>query len=398
MHRVLAAILAALVAATFSPAFAQSLIVEKTNLRTAELHDGRRRHHQERQDRLGSGGHAQRRQVERHPDHALLHRHQPRLRQIRRERQDGGLLGLSDRARQGHRHRQILRLVIRHAGQPQRQGAERGHHGTGQHRSRYRQALRHALSGGDDAGLRQRAEGAGRKPRHQETESRGRRLDGLAASLSMGGELSRQRRAHRRHCRRAARRRLPHRLARRLGSSRSGSIRNGTAATITARSRRSRAEARAQAHHLAGRAVGMGGERPSASQPADPAKPPAAAMDNKFKIEAALETIAASRASVGDANSLLYLAKANQLMNVDPASIKLPVLRALCADRSDFLRAARRGGGQGNERGNGAIAGPDRPSQRGDRRRPAGRQDQGVPGEVIGWRAASCRNAGCAAT
>ena len=60
--------------------------------------------------------------------------------------------------------------------------------------------------------------------------------------------------------------------------------------------------------------------------PADPAKPPAAAMDNKFKIEAALETIAASRASVGDANSLLYLAKANQLMNVDPASIKLPVL------------------------------------------------------------------------
>ncbi len=62
------------------------------------------------------------------------------------------------------------------------------------------------------------------------------------------------------------------------------------------------------------------------TQPADPAKPPAAAMDNQFKIEAALEAIAASRASVGDANSLLYLAKANQLMNVDPAAIKVPVL------------------------------------------------------------------------
>ena len=32
------------------------------------------------EDRLGIGGHAQRRQVERDPDHALLHRHQPRVR------------------------------------------------------------------------------------------------------------------------------------------------------------------------------------------------------------------------------------------------------------------------------------------------------------------------------
>jgi len=60
--------------------------------------------------------------------------------------------------------------------------------------------------------------------------------------------------------------------------------------------------------------------------PADPAKDPAAAMDNKFKIEAALDTIAAARAATSDANSLLYLVKANQLINVDPASIKAPVL------------------------------------------------------------------------
>ena len=61
-------------------------------------------------------------------------------------------------------------------------------------------------------------------------------------------------------------------------------------------------------------------------QPADPAKDPAAAMGNKFKIEATLETVAAARAAASDANSLLYLVKANQLANVDPASIKAPVL------------------------------------------------------------------------
>ena len=60
--------------------------------------------------------------------------------------------------------------------------------------------------------------------------------------------------------------------------------------------------------------------------PADAAKDPAAAMDNKFKIEAALETVAAARAAVADANSLLYLVKANQLANVDPGKIKAKTL------------------------------------------------------------------------
>ncbi len=140
-------------------------------------------------------------------------------------------------------------------------------HGAGQHQSRHRQALRHELSGGDDAGLRQRAEGADRKPRHQEAQSRGRRLDGLAAGLSVGGELSRQRRAHRRHCRRAARRRLSHRLARRLvGADQARSemerrrlLRQGPAGRGL--------EARAQAHHLAGRASRNGRRRPSAPSP-----------------------------------------------------------------------------------------------------------------------------------
>ncbi len=60
--------------------------------------------------------------------------------------------------------------------------------------------------------------------------------------------------------------------------------------------------------------------------PADVAKDPAKAMDNKFKIEATLENAAASRAKVADANSFLYLAKASQLAAVDPKKIKLPAL------------------------------------------------------------------------
>ena len=60
--------------------------------------------------------------------------------------------------------------------------------------------------------------------------------------------------------------------------------------------------------------------------PAEEGKDPGKAMDNKFKIQTAIETAAAARAAVSDANSLLYLAKANQLHNVDAAKIKVPTL------------------------------------------------------------------------
>lgn len=60
--------------------------------------------------------------------------------------------------------------------------------------------------------------------------------------------------------------------------------------------------------------------------PADAAKDPAAAMENQFKIEAAIDAAAAARAATSDANSLIYLAKANQLANADPAKIKAPAL------------------------------------------------------------------------
>ena len=57
------------------------------DVRDAELHHGGRRDDQEREDRLAGGGHAQRGPLERDPDHAFLLRHQPRLRQIRGDRQ-----------------------------------------------------------------------------------------------------------------------------------------------------------------------------------------------------------------------------------------------------------------------------------------------------------------------
>jgi homoserine O-acetyltransferase/O-succinyltransferase len=60
--------------------------------------------------------------------------------------------------------------------------------------------------------------------------------------------------------------------------------------------------------------------------PAEEGKDPAQGMDNRFKIEAALDAAAAARAATADANHLLYLVKANQLAAADPAKIKAPML------------------------------------------------------------------------
>ena len=59
---------------------------------------------------------------------------------------------------------------------------------------------------------------------------------------------------------------------------------------------------------------------------AEAGKDPAAAMANRFKIEAALDQAAAGRAGGSDANHFLYLVKANQLAAADPAKIKTPAL------------------------------------------------------------------------
>jgi homoserine O-acetyltransferase len=59
---------------------------------------------------------------------------------------------------------------------------------------------------------------------------------------------------------------------------------------------------------------------------ADPAKDPTKSFDNKFKIEATLRTAGAARAKTSDANHFLYLVKANQLVDTDPAKITVPAL------------------------------------------------------------------------
>jgi homoserine O-acetyltransferase len=49
-------------------------------------------------------------------------------------------------------------------------------------------------------------------------------------------------------------------------------------------------------------------------------------MTNQFKIETFLETAAAARAAVADANHFLYLVKANQLASANASKIKVPAL------------------------------------------------------------------------
>ncbi len=60
--------------------------------------------------------------------------------------------------------------------------------------------------------------------------------------------------------------------------------------------------------------------------PAEEGKDPARAINNKFKIEAFLETAATARAATADANHFIYFAKANQLASADPSKIKVPAL------------------------------------------------------------------------
>lgn len=55
-------------------------------------------------------------------------------------------------------------------------------------------------------------------------------------------------------------------------------------------------------------------------------KSPAESMSNEYKIVSALDQGGAGRAAGSDANSLLYLVRANQLANADPAKIKVPAL------------------------------------------------------------------------
>jgi len=53
---------------------------------------------------------------------------------------------------------------------------------------------------------------------------------------------------------------------------------------------------------------------------------PSSAISNRFRVEAALDAAAASRAAISDADHLLYLVKANQLASADTSKIKAPAL------------------------------------------------------------------------
>jgi homoserine O-acetyltransferase/O-succinyltransferase len=53
---------------------------------------------------------------------------------------------------------------------------------------------------------------------------------------------------------------------------------------------------------------------------------PASAISNRFRVEAALDTAAAARAAIADADHLLYLVKANQLASADTSKIKASAL------------------------------------------------------------------------
>jgi homoserine O-acetyltransferase/O-succinyltransferase len=63
----------------------------------------------------------------------------------------------------------------------------------------------------------------------------------------------------------------------------------------------------------------MGSISLSGSDPAD-------ALANRFKIEEFIDQACALRAPVVDANTLLYMVRANQLAGADPARIKAPTL------------------------------------------------------------------------
>jgi homoserine O-acetyltransferase len=60
--------------------------------------------------------------------------------------------------------------------------------------------------------------------------------------------------------------------------------------------------------------------------PAGEGKDPGQALENRFKIEAALDQGSAGRASGADANNFLYLIRANQLAAADPSKIRTPAL------------------------------------------------------------------------
>jgi homoserine O-acetyltransferase/O-succinyltransferase len=70
---------------------------------------------------------------------------------------------------------------------------------------------------------------------------------------------------------------------------------------------------------------------------ADAAKNPAAAMGNAYAIEDALGTAGAARAASTDANSMIYMAKANQLYNLGDDVKKIRAKILFVPAKSDLI-------------------------------------------------------------
>src|SRR3954447_4529258 len=87
-----------------------------------------------------------------------------------------------------------------------------------------------------------------------------------------------------------------------------------------------RARSRAQGSHYLHANGAEWAEQTFGQAPAQEGKSPAEALDNRFKVEAALDAAGAGLAAGADANHLLYLVRAVQLASADPAKIKTPTL------------------------------------------------------------------------
>jgi homoserine O-acetyltransferase len=98
-------------------------------------------------------------------------------------------------------------------------------------------------------------------------------------------------------------------------------------------------------------------------KPADPARAPEAALENRFAVELGVEEIAELRAAAVDANNFLYLVKANQLQGADASRIRCPALLVYTPDDLIFpeewvLRTARTIRDAGNHVETVALDGP----------------------------------------
>jgi homoserine O-acetyltransferase len=78
-------------------------------------------------------------------------------------------------------------------------------------------------------------------------------------------------------------------------------------------------------------------ERSFGYKPGDAAKPPAEAIDNRFLIESTLTNAGIARAKTTDANNKIYMAKANQLFDVEAEADRIKAKVLFVPAKSDLI-------------------------------------------------------------